>query len=112
MNGRTDKALDMMSMARRAGELIIGQDKIFDAIKSGGRLAVFVTEDCSQNVMRTLNAAEARGSIKILNIKDTDRALLGQRLGISAAQAAALPEESGFAKKICFLIEDRSDADE
>ena len=31
------KALNMLSLARRAGDLLIGQDNIFDALR-GGRL--------------------------------------------------------------------------
>ncbi|MDO5116635.1 MAG: ribosomal L7Ae/L30e/S12e/Gadd45 family protein [Synergistaceae bacterium] len=106
------KLLDMLGLARRAGELIIGQDKIFDALRKGKKLAVFVTNDCSKNVLRTLETAEGRGGITVLLLKDTDRARLGNSLGLRAAQAAALPSESGFVRKSFLLNEDRSDADE
>lgn len=107
------KALSMLSLARRAHELLIGQDNIFEALRGGKKLAAFVTEDCSENVLRRLQAAVERGEMKVFVLKDTDRTLLGKHLGINAAQAAALPEESGFAEKIVSLLnEDRSDADE
>lgn len=108
----TEKLLGTLGMARRAGELLIGQDKIFDAIKRKQKLVIFAAEDCSQNVMRTLRAAEERGTVKIKELKETDRAALGSSLGVSAAQAAALPETSGFAKKLLLKNFERSDADE
>lgn len=107
-----DKVLSLLSMARRAGELLIGQDKIFDAIRRKKKLVVLVTEDCSANVMRTLNAAAERGDIKIFKIEGTERTALGERIGTASAQAAALPEQSGFSARIISMIKDRSDADE
>lgn len=112
MANADEKLLNALGMARRAGELLIGQDKIFDALKRKKKLAVFVTEDCSQNVMRTLRAAEERGAVKITELKGIGREALGAQLGISAAQAAALPEESGFLKKFLSKNFERSDADE
>ncbi len=112
MNSDAEKLLNALGMARRAGELIIGQDKIFDAVKRKKKLAVFVADDCSQNVLRTLKAAEERGAVKIIELKETDRTVLGGYLGISSAQAAALPEESGFVKKFISKNCERSDADE
>lgn len=113
MGAPTERALSMLSLARRAQELLIGQDKIFEALRGGKRLVVFVTEDCSENMLRKLHSAEERGELNIFILKDTGRELLGRHLGINAAQAAALPERSGFAEKIVSLLnEDRSDADE
>ena len=107
------KALNMLSLARRAGDLLIGQDNIFDALRGGKRLAVFAAEDCSANVLRKLHSAGERGELEIFILKNTDRALMGKHLGIGSAQAAALPRESGFAEKIISLMnEDKSDADE
>ncbi len=107
------KALNMLSLARRAHELLIGQDNIFEALRGGKRLTAFVTEDCSENVLRRLRSAAERGEMKVFVLKDTERTLLGRHLGINAAQAAALPAESGFAEKIISLLnEDRSVADE
>ena len=113
MSDPNKRVLSMLSLARRAGDLTIGQDKIFDALRTGSKLAVFVTEDCSENVMRRLTAASERGEAEIFRLSGTDRTFLGKNLGLNSAQAAALPAESGFVKKIIsLLIEERSDADE
>ena len=108
------KALSLLGLARGAGALFIGQDKIAEALRGGGELAVFVTEDAGGGAMRKFLAAEERGRLKIYKLKNTGRALLGKSLGVSAAQAAALPAESGLAEKILAVLNEdrRSDADE
>lgn len=106
-----EKILGTLGMARRAGALLVGQDKVLAALKSGGRYVVFVTCDCAANVTRRLETAAGRGRAEIILIKGTDRAELGAALGVTAAQTAALPAESGFVKKI-HTICDRSDANE
>lgn len=109
---RGQKVLDMLGMARRAGALIVGQDNVLPALKRSGVLAVFVTRDCSGNVSRHVESAAARGSAKIFLLEDTSRSELGASIGTASAQIAALPAESGFAKKIYTLTYERSDADE
>lgn len=109
----SQRALNMFSIARRAGILIVGQDRIFETLRRGTALAVFITDDCSANVARRLASAQERGTADIYKLKDTGRELLGKSIGMGAAQAAALPKESGLAEKIIGLLsEDRSDADE
>lgn len=109
---RKDKVLDMLGMARRAGALVVGQDNVLSALKRGDELAVFITTDCAGNVLRHLESAAARGSARVFVIEDTSRAELGSRIGIASAQIAALPAESGFAKKIYTQSYERSNADE
>lgn len=109
---RERRVLDMLGMARRAGALSVGQDKVLPALKGGGTFAVFVTEDCSANVVRRIEAAAARGDAVIFLLEGTSRGELGASLGITAAQTAALPMNSGFMKKIYTLTYDRSDANE
>ena len=109
---RGQKVLDMLGMARRAGTLLVGQDKVLPAIKRTGVLAVFLTNDCSENVLRHAESAAARGSAEIFLLDKTSRIELGAYIGTASAQIAALPAESGFAKKIYTLTCERSDADE
>lgn len=109
---RERKVLDMLGMARRAGALLVGQDKVLPALKSGEALAVFVTDDCSVNVSRHIEAAAERGDAEIFLLEGTGRTELGASLGVTAAQIAALPVKSGFVKKIYTLTYDRSDANE
>ena len=109
---RERKVLDMLGMARRAGELLVGQDKVLPALKGAEKFAVFVTDDCSANVSRHIETAVQRGTAEIFLLEGTGRGELGASLGIAAAQTAALPMKSGFVKKIYTLTCDRSDANE
>ncbi len=108
------KALSLLGLARGAGALFIGQDKIAEALRGGGELAVFVTEEAGGGARGKVLAAEGRGRLERYRVKNTGRALLGKSLGVGAAQAAALPAGSGFAEKIIAVLNEdrRSDADE
>lgn len=92
------RLLNTFGMARRAGQLYTGQDKIFEALKSGNQLVIFVTNDVSENVLRKFQAARERGTADLYKM-ETSRRELGLSLGITAAQAAALVRGSGFADK-------------
>ncbi len=102
----------MLGMARRAGALLIGQDKVLPALRKREKYALFISEDCSADVFRRAVAAEKRDEAEIFLLEGVSRALLGASLGIASAQIAALPAESGFVKKIHTLICERRDADE
>lgn len=109
---RRCRVMDAFGMARRAGALIIGQDDVFDVLRKKTKLAVFVTEDCSSSVLRKLDSVAERGDAAVYTLSGVDRNRLGGSMGLVQAQIAALPLESGFAKKIITLVEDRSGADE
>lgn len=87
-------------MARRAREILIGQDRVFEALKAGRELFVVASEDCSPNVLRKLG--DAGGGARIT--EGVTRETLGAALGVMNAQIAALPAESGFAKSLKDLL--------
>ena len=108
-----ERVLNLLSLSRRANELVIGQDKIFAAIREGKALVLFAAEDCSENVLRKLRSSKAGENLNIYTLKNTDRELLGRSVGVETAQITALPVGSGLAEKIILILsEDRSDADE
>ena len=88
--------LSLLGLARRARELVIGQDRVFGALKAGRKLCAIASEDCSQNVMRKARAA-MRGVIVIPGLSGES---LGAAVGINSAKIVALPSESGFTRKI------------
>jgi hypothetical protein len=82
----------------------VGQDQVFRALagrKEG--LIVVTAEDCSQNVLRKMDGGDA---MRIVSHKlaGIGREELGRSIGIRGAQIAALPINSGFAKKIAVLL--------
>jgi ribosomal protein L7Ae-like RNA K-turn-binding protein len=95
-----ERALSLLGMARRARELLIGQDRVLEAMKNGGGLVAVVTEDCSPQVLRKICA----GNCGALVIKGVSREEMGAALGVMNAQIAALPAESGFAKRLKDLL--------
>ena len=106
-----ERILDTLGMARRAGKLAVGQDKVLASLRRREPLLAVVTNDCSGSVLRSLNAGAARGEVRILVLKNVDRTVLGKRLGVGSAQVAALPCGGGFAEKVLSLYYG-SDADE
>jgi ribosomal protein L7Ae-like RNA K-turn-binding protein len=86
-------------MARRAGELIVGQDRVLKTLASGRRLFVVTTADCSQNVLRKTSR------LREIHVSDMlSRESLGAAVGVGNTQIVALPEESGFVKKLKELL--------
>lgn len=88
----------LLGLARRAGELLIGQDKVFVAVKKT-KLLIFISDDCSESVERKAAAAVERKEAEVKKLKKTDRTVLGSHLGVKNAQIAALPYGGGFAEK-------------
>ncbi|MDO5562307.1 MAG: hypothetical protein Q4F74_01700 [Synergistaceae bacterium] len=109
MNG-CEPLLNTLGMARRAGRLVIGQDHVFAECKKCD-LLVILANDCSSSVLRDVNAAVGRGSVKTITLDNVDRSELGRRIGVNTAQIVALQSNDGFARKVLSL-QDRSDADE
>lgn len=111
MTNNTGKIMNILGLARRAGALFVGQDHVFAEIKKSLPLLVIVTNDCSKNVLRSIDAGVERGEVTKITLDEIDRTALGAQLGIRGAQVTALIRQSGFAKNI-LLLNDRSDADE
>jgi ribosomal protein L7Ae-like RNA K-turn-binding protein len=90
-------------MARAAGELMIGQDQVFGALRRKKRLFMVRTEDCSRSVVRHVSPFLENGSVLCV-IGGITREDLGQSLGVGGAQIAALYIGSGFAVKLSEML--------
>lgn len=109
---KKEQLLGLLGLARRSGKLLIGQDQVITAAKTGTRILVITSEDVSAAVLRSLNPAEEKGSVLRIAINGVDRTVLGRSVGIASTQIAALPLQHGFARKILNIFDDGSDADE
>ena len=107
---KSEELMNILGLSRRAGILLIGQDRVFAAGRHNEKLIVIVTSDCSASVLRSLKPKVERGEAVLLRLDDIDRAVLGSHLGVGSAQIVAL-SQGGLAKKV-LAIYDRSDADE
>jgi ribosomal protein L7Ae-like RNA K-turn-binding protein len=75
---------------------MMGQDRVFGALKSGQKLCAIVSEDCSPNVLRKTRSAMC----DVIVIPGLSCESLGAAVGINSAKIVALPSESGFTRKI------------
>jgi ribosomal protein L7Ae-like RNA K-turn-binding protein len=94
------RILSLLGMARRANELIVGQDRVTNALSSGRRLFIVAAEDCSQNVLR----GTARRLCDVRVTSGLSREALGMAVGVGKTQIVALPAGSGFVKKLEELL--------
>ena len=93
------RILSLLGLARRARELVMGQDRVFAALRAGKKLCAIASEDCSQNVLRKARSAMC----DVIVIPGLSRESLGAAVGIGGAMIVALPCESGFTRKIVDL---------
>ena len=106
MNPESKKLLSLLGMARRAGELAIGQDRVLGGL-GRSRFLVIATGDCAQNVLRKLTAHSPKGGSVCYMLEEVTREDLGQALGVASAQIVALPLKSGFVNKLTELLQQR-----
>lgn len=104
MNTLRDRICGTLGIAHRAGELIIGQDRVLESLSAGKNLLVLLTDDHSPTLKRAMDAKNAETHI-LYGISRTE---LGQSLGLRQAQVAALPARGGFAGKIAGLLAGRA----
>lgn len=109
---KAEQVFALLGLARRAGKLLIGQDKVLAAAKSGAKLLALTSNDVAAAVERSLRPHLERGSVIKIAVADSDRAAFGARLGVSSAQIAALPKDDGLSKKILNIFNDWSGANE
>ena len=101
-NYEKSKILSLLGMARRAGEIFIGQDKVFSVLSR--ELLIVTAQDCSPNVTRKLKSALSESRCICYTMQDVTREDLGRALGVENVQIAALFMESGFAGKLAELL--------
>jgi len=99
-----DGALQTLGLARRAGVVVIGQDRVLDRLRRGERFFIITTDDCAASVLSKVARYAESGSVRLWEIDGVTREELGQAMGVRSAQIAALPVESGFADRLTKLL--------
>ena len=102
-----ERMLNLLGLARRARVLEVGQDRVFEALRSGAKQLVLTANDISPNVLRHVTAAVERGTARHLSLAEIDRTALGAQLGVASAQIVAIPSGNGLAIKILNIYENR-----
>lgn len=104
MSLESKRLLSLLGMARRAGALVIGQDRVLGGL-GRSRSLVIATGDCARNVLRKLAASSERGENICYVLEDVAREDLGRALGVTSAQVDALSLKSGFVNKLTELLQ-------
>ena len=99
-----DRALQTLGLARRAGIVVIGQDRVLDRLRRGERFFIITTDDCAASVLSKVARYTESGSVRHSRIDGITREELGEAMGVRSAQIAALPAESGFADRLAELL--------
>lgn len=93
------RVASLLSLAWRAGILLLGQDALRRALRRGDRILVLLTSDYSANVQRALKGYVARGMCRQLFLAAT-REEMHEVTGLGLTQVFGLPEMHGLARKI------------
>ena len=102
--------MSLLGLARKAHELFLGLDLIKIELSRGIALAVFVANDHSPNLLRSLAGFKDRGRCKIVILKECDRQSMSQALGVNNTQVVAVRSSSGFGRKLLQLASEGGDA--
>ncbi len=89
----------LLGLARKAGELIIGQDRVLEQLKQKKLLVIF-SEDRSLSLERSIRNKEATISV----LAGVCRSELGRAVGLQHTQVIAIAQNSGFARKVGDLL--------
>ena len=95
-----DELRSALGLARKAGELIVGQDRVLECLASRRDCLVLMSNDYSETLKRNVDAK----GVPVHILADLSRLELGQLLGLRQAQIVALPAQSGFARKLVELL--------
>lgn len=96
----TPEALfSLITLARRAGVLLLGQDAVRQTLRQGKPLLVLLAADASANVCRMLRGYEEREQCVVYFLEEC-RAALGNRLGLPSSQLVGIPRSHGLAQRM------------
>jgi ribosomal protein L7Ae-like RNA K-turn-binding protein len=98
-----DLLFTYLGLARRSGQLLVGQDQIKKAFIKNEGLVVLLSEDASESTRRKFLGYEERKQCKIETIPLTGEEL-SKAIGTTNTQIVALPSRSGFAVKIQAML--------
>lgn len=90
-----EKIVGMMGLARRAGVLIFGFDRVVEKMRVGKVACAFITSDCSPKTKKEVRFFGNKYSTKVVELPiemDDLKPLFGKRVGVTAIEDKALAE--------------------
>ncbi|MFB5191468.1 L7Ae/L30e/S12e/Gadd45 family ribosomal protein [Alicyclobacillus fastidiosus] len=95
--GLVDKVFGLIGLARRAGAIVDGQERILAAIASAQAKLVVVTEDAGANGRKKLH--DKANTYGVPCVTFANKVQLGRAIGRDAVAAIAV-SDAGFAAKL------------
>ncbi|MEG0615106.1 MAG: ribosomal L7Ae/L30e/S12e/Gadd45 family protein [Oscillospiraceae bacterium] len=96
------KAVNLLTMCRKAGRMVMGFDPVKDALELGKAFCVLTATDISPKTLKEVNYVCERNDVTHFDIEtdmDTLHNALGKRVGVIAIC------DAGFAKKFKKMFE-------
>lgn len=97
----TDKAINLLTICRRAGRMVMGFDSVKDGINNGSVLTVIVAMDISPKTLKEAAFITEQDGIPLLYLHasmDDLWGALGKRVGIIGCT------DKGFSKKLSAIL--------
>ena len=91
-----DKAIRYLSLAAKAGKLIIGADDCDKVVKKGSAALILLAKDAAPSALRRANDLAKMRNTKIFNTQYT-KAELSQAVGRGSSVALAVLTDEGLA---------------
>ncbi|PIE55078.1 MAG: hypothetical protein CSA35_03040 [Dethiosulfovibrio peptidovorans] len=85
-----------IGLARRAGLLVIGQDRVLSVTKKGKKRYVIVLSSDHSDALRRSLGVQKGCQHRVVRLGRVDRRELGSIIGLSRCQVVALPEGEGL----------------
>lgn len=98
----TDKVLNLLGIAKRAGELTTGEEKTIESIRSQAAKVVFLADDASSNTSKKVKDKCSYYNIPLIDKYSNME--LSQATGASNRVVLSITD-SGFSKKMLQLSE-------
>lgn len=98
--------MSTLGLARKSGELIIGQDRVLQALSDSTEILVLLANDHSATLKRAIDAKSKHTAV----LSDISRADLGVLFGMRQAQIVAIPIRRGLGGKVKGLLSEGGNA--
>ena len=93
-----DELLRFLGLMRRAGKLVIGEEKTGQAARHGTATLILLASDASENALDRAQGFARRAEIPLLRLH-TKKAALSDALGVAGGAMAAVCDD-GFARAL------------
>lgn len=92
-----DRFLGMVGLAKRAGKIVSGGEKCFEAVKSGQSKLIIVAADAADNTKKSMSDSCKFYGVKY--VEAADKAALGKYTGADGRAVVSVNDDN-FAKAI------------